>query len=101
MIYKKPLANDEGYLLLESFVTLSIATVLLIILYPLLVDWYIARESAKSEVEHARVLYEVSMDSEMMTGLYPNYEIEMNSNTIRVNHQGRRMDVEIYDFQFE
>lgn len=101
MKFLKRLRNEKGYLLLENVVTLTIITVLLLVIYPLIAEWFVVRENSKEEVELSRVLYEASYE-------WPNYKLE-NSNvkvksssaSLFVESQNQNIGVEVYEKKFK
>jgi len=101
-MFKKLQTNEEGYLLLESLVTLSVILAILLILYPLLVDWLVLRDNEKQVVEQTRVLYESSMtwsqasDEENIE----NYRVTSTPTSLKVSHNNRNYEVEIYEVNF-
>lgn len=101
---KKNKSSEAGYLLLESLVTVMMLTAIIVILYPLIVDWLIYRQQAKDVVEQNRQLYESSMiwGSEMNRIRHSDdgkYSIEMKKNKIKL--VGTEVEVVIYESHFE
>lgn len=95
--------SEEGFLLLENLVTLSIIVTILIVLYPLLVDWLVLRENEIEKVEQARTLYETSMNWPEMKQEHLNksYNIQSTSNSLTITGNKQKMGVSIYEVHFE
>ena len=97
---KKILRDEKGYLLIESLIGLTILSILILVLYPLLVDWILLVEAEKEQVEIARVMYELSFD-------WPNgserigYTTQQNQKALILTDEKNTMDVSIYEFHFE
>lgn len=96
-------ANEEGFLLFESLVTLSIIVTILIVLYPLLVDWLVLRETEIKTVEQARTLYELSMEWPEYNQEYisKSYKIQSTTNSLMVTGNNQKIGVNIYEVHFE
>ena len=93
--------NEEGYLLLENLVTLMVILTILVITYPLIVDWLILREHAQQDVELSRVLYESSVNWPAKGQDDRGYIIKTSNNLLVVEHNHRSMEVEIHAVKFE
>lgn len=97
---KKNLINEKGYLLIESLVGLSILSVLILFLFPILVDWLLLVEAEKEQVEMSRALYELSFE-------WPNastdksYTIKQNKHSFILSDQKNKVDVYIYETHFK
>jgi len=102
-MFKKFQTNEKGYLLLESLVTLSVILALLLIIYPLLVDWLVLRDNEKQTVEQTRVLYETSMtwSQAPYTENIENYRVTGTPTSLTVSHNNRNFEVEIYEVNFK
>lgn len=61
MIYVKNKKQEDGYLLLDSLLTLGILMVIILLMYPLLINWLVAHREAGNLVEESRQMYEDSM----------------------------------------
>lgn len=100
MILKRMLKNEQGYLLIESLMGLTILSILILVLYPLLVDWILLVEVEKEQVEIARVLYESSFDWPNAPGR-TGYTIQQNQKALILTDEKNTMDVSIYESHFE
>lgn len=98
---KKEIRAEEGYLLLENLVTLTVLMAILIMLYPLIVDWLVARDEAKSEVELSRVLYETTTNwpDYLETG-YP-FKIKSSEDSVSIQSPQKVIEVKIIEAKFE
>lgn len=100
LILKRILKNEKGYLLIESLMGLSIVSVLILVLYPILVNWLLLVETEKEQVEMTRVLYESSFN-------WPNkseitrYTIRQDKQSLILLDQKNKVGVYIYETQFE
>lgn len=92
--------NEDGYLLLENLVTLLVILAILVLTYPLIVDWLIMREDAQQDVELSRVLYESSVNWPANGKDERGYKIRTSSNLLVVEHNHRNMEVEIHGIKF-
>lgn len=92
--------NEDGYLLLENLVTLMVILTILVITYPLIVDWLIIREQAQQDVELSRVLYESSVNWPATGKDERGYKIGTSNNLLVVEHNHRSMEVEIHAVKF-
>lgn len=100
MILKNKLANEKGFLLIESLVGLSILSLLILVLYPLIVDWLLLVETEKEKVEISRVLYEASFSwSDATTD--KTYRIQQNNQSLTVSDPKNKVGVSIYETHFE
>lgn len=103
MILKK-LGNDEdGYLLLESIVTLSIIVTLLLSLYPLIVDWLVLRDTERDRVDQTRILYEESIEWRNIksSSNYDGYDIQTHPNGLKIKKKTQTIGVEVYEVKFK
>lgn len=84
LILKKNRTNDSGYLLLESLVALSVLSLLILVLYPIVADWLMLVEAEKAQVELYRALYETAQEWPNPT-IDSGYEVKRSSffNSIR------------------
>lgn len=101
MKLKKSPADEGGYLLIENLLALSIITILLVTVYPLIADWFVLRNNARNQVEQARILYEVSMDWPEGNISTSDYHVSISSNHIQLYLDETKMEVEIYEYQFD
>ena len=92
--------NEDGYLLLENLVTLLVILAILVLTYPLIVDWLIMREDAQQDVELSRVLYESSVNWPAKIKAERGSKIRTSSNLLVVEHNHRNMEVEIHGIKF-
>jgi len=102
-MFKKLQTNEKGYLLLESLITLSVILAILLLLYPLLVDWLVLRDNEKQIVEQTRVLYESSMtwSQAPYEENIENYSVTKTPTALTVSHNNRNFEVEIYEVNFK
>ena len=98
---KKLRINDKGYLLLESSIALTIIATILLVLYPLIVDWLILRDHVKENVEDTRVLYEHSMQWPQIQKTDNNYLVKTNDTSLTVIKNNQSIGVEIYEVEFD
>lgn len=101
MKLKKSPADEGGYLLIENLLTLSIITILLVTVYPLIADWFVLRNTARNQVEQARILYEVSMDWQEGNISTSDYHVSISKNHIQLYSDEIKMEVKIYEYQFD
>ena len=92
--------NEAGYLLLENLVTLMVILSIIVITYPLIVDWLITREHAQQDVELSRVLYESSVNWPDKSKDERGYKIKTSNHSLVVEHNQRSMEVEIHAVKF-
>lgn len=95
--------NEKGYLLLESLVTLSIIVTILLLLYPLIVDWLLLREQEKEKVEHTRLLYETSMQWPETHSKNEGqiYSVHATATNLTITKNNREFGVKIYEVEFD
>lgn len=100
---KKWISNEEGYLLLESLVTLSMLVAIILGLYPLIIDWLVLRDTERALAEHTRILYEESIkwQSEAVTRNYEGYYIQTSPNSLKITKNNQTIGVDIYEATFE
>lgn len=102
MKYKNLIRKEDGYLLLDSLLTLTILMAVITLLSPLTVDWLARHREAKGLVEVSRQLYEGSI---MLNSHQPKqqgaeeYTVEIDRNCIRIKETG--IEVIIYDSVFK
>lgn len=102
-LIKSKINEEKGYLLLESLVTLSVIVTILLVLYPLIVDWLVLRETEKAEVEHARIFYEASMQwpEELPNSNGKDYSIQMTDSNLTISKNNKKIGVDIYEVEFD
>lgn len=88
MIYVKDKLNDEGYLLLDSLLTLVILMGIVLFMFPLIVDWLAIHREASSLVEESRQVYEESMQ-------------EKSRQPNKIKSQSKEVEVIIYESTFQ
>lgn len=88
--------NEEGYLLLENLVTLMVILSVLVITYPIIVDWLVVREQRKADVELSRVLYESSVNWPDSRKTDRDYKIKSGGHSLMVEQNQQSMGVEIH-----
>ena len=89
MKYEKYKKNEEGFLLLESIITLVIIMAVILFLNPLATHWLSIRQQAKDTVEKSRQFYEESMEI--------NNSFFVEKDQIKT----RKTEVVIYESKFE
>lgn len=92
--------NEEGYLLLENLVTLMVILSVLVITYPMIVDWLVIREQRKADVELSRVLYESSVNWPDSRKTDRDYKIQAGEYSLIVEQNRQSMGVEIHAIHF-
>ena len=100
MKLENQLQDEKGYLLIENLITLSVILTILVILYPLIVQWLVIREEAKQSIENSRVLYESSVLWPTEIQEREGYTIESTDYSIFVKYHDVRVGVDIYAMQF-
>lgn len=100
MILKRNLKSEKGYLLIESLVGLSILSILILVLYPIVVDWILLVEAEKEKVEISRAFYEASYDWPKAPK-NKGYTIKHNKQSLILSDQKNKVDVHIYETHFE
>ena len=98
--------KKNGYLLLESLVSLFVLLMLILLLYPLIPDWFSSKETAKKQVEQARILYESSFDWNPnhqldITAPDNQYKIKSSKHLLKVVGPEKEIGVKIYESSFE
>ncbi len=93
--------NERGYLLLESLVTLAMIASILLLLYPLIVDWLVLREHEKEHVEDMRGLYEHSMQWPQFKDTEAPYLVETTDTSLTIFKNKQAMGVEIYEVEWD
>lgn len=104
----KKRADAEGYILLESLVSLSILTISLIVILPLTIELLAFRKDEKQQVEMNRVLYDSSIvwDGSVQKAEWTSagwdYTIHFDNQSIHVlEESGSEKKIEIVSFKFQ
>ncbi len=100
MTLKKKLINESGYLLIESVVALSVLATLILVLFPLVVDWLVLVENEKEQVELSRALYESSV-AWPETSTNKGYTANKTNRSLTLFDKNRTVDVHIYEVDFK
>lgn len=102
MKFVNNLKKEEGYLLLESIVTLTIITTILIVIYPLMIEWLVLEKSRAIEVELARAVYQESFEwpDNKITNLNK-FNWSIDKNRLSANDNNQQIEVVIYEVYFE
>lgn len=96
--------NEAGFLLLESLVTLGMIASIILFIYPNIVNWMSIRQETKNNVELSRVFYEHSMDwkaTQPLNNIRNDYDIQSNEKLLRITKNDRKIEVVIYEYEFE
>lgn len=96
--------NEAGFLLLESLVTLGMIASIILFIYPNIVNWMSIRQETKNNVELSRVFYEHSMDwktTQSLNNIKNDYDIQSNEKLLRITKNDRKIEVVIYEYEFE
>lgn len=96
--------KEQGFLLLESLITLGMITSLVLLMYPLIVNWMSIRQDAKNKVELNRIFYEYSMDWEPTQTFNKNdnrYTVQSKENSLKIKEGSQSIEVTIYEYEFE
>ena len=96
--------SEQGFLLLESLVTLGMIASISLIIYPMIVRWMIIRQEAKEEVELNRVFYEASFDwntTQTLEKKYKTFTIQSKKNKLSVKNKNQKIEVYLYGYEFE
>lgn len=99
MKYGKNNVQEDGFLLLESLITILIITTIILILHPLAIEWFSKHEQAKSLVEESRSIYEKSMEINNYSIRNENGSIINQNHKFEINEKGT--GVFIYESKFE
>lgn len=87
--------NEEGFVLLESLISLVILVMVLIVTLPFIVDLLSFRNKQKENVELARVVYEVSflwrenVEEQQWQSGENTYTVYVDSSSIQVKEGNR------------
>lgn len=96
--------TEQGFLLLESLVTLGMIASISLMLYPMIARWMILRQEAKDEVELNRVFYETSIDwksTQSMERKHKGYTIKSKENKLSVEKGNQKIEVYLNGYEFE
>lgn len=102
MRYKKSVLKEEGFLLLESLLTLMILMTVITVLCPLIINWLSKHQGAKSFVEETRQLYESSVllnNKDLEHLEEQEFSFQIDKHCIQIKETGT--EVVIYESVFE
>lgn len=74
---------------------------ILLLLYPLIVDWLVLRAHEKEHVEDMRMLYEHSMQWPRVQNTEAPYSIETTDTSLTIVKNKQTMGVEIYEVEWD
>lgn len=102
MISEKCKSSENGFLLLDSLVSLTVIMTIILFLNPLITNWLSQRQKAKDLVEDSRLIYEESMEinnqqREGYSHIRNNFQSENLQGKMKETGQG----VFIYESKFE
>lgn len=102
MISEKCKSSENGFLLLDSLVSLTVIMTIILFLNPLITNWLSQRQKAKDLVEDSRLIYEESMEinnqqREGYSHIRNNFQSENLQEKMKETGQG----VFIYESKFE
>lgn len=104
VVLKYEKKSEQGFLLLESLVTLGMIASISLLIYPMIARWMIIRKEAKDEIELNRIFYEASMEWNTTQSLDENYKgyiIQSNKNKLSIKKENQKVEVYLYDYEFE
>lgn len=104
VVLKYEKKSEQGFLLLESLVTLGMIASISLLIYPMIARWMIIRKEAKDEIELNRIFYEASMEWNTTQSLdenYKGYVIQSNKNKLSIKKENQKVEVYLYDYEFE
>lgn len=99
---KKSKPKEEGYLLLESLLTIMIVMVILTTLCPLIINWLSQYQENKNLVEQNRLLYEHSIFLNTEPPKWSedtDYTIGIDKHLMKIKETGT--EVVIYESHFK
>lgn len=102
MKYKKLNPKEEGYLLMESLLTIIILMTIIMVLCPLIISWLSQHQEAKVLVEESRQLYESSLilnSTQTMPLADEFYTIQIDKQHMQIPETGT--EVIIYESKFK
>lgn len=102
MISEKCKSSENGFLLLDSLVSLTVIMTIILFLNPLITNWLSQQQKAKDLVEDSRLIYEESMEinnqqREGYSHIRNNFQSENLQEKMKETGQG----VFIYESKFE
>lgn len=102
MISEKCKSSENGFLLLDSLVSLTVIMTIILFLNPLITNWLSQLQKAKDLVEDSRLIYEESMEinnqqREGYSHIRNNFQSENLQEKMKETGQG----VFIYESKFE
>lgn len=102
LISEKCKNSENGFLLLDSLVSLTVIMTIILFLNPLITNWLSQRQKAKDLVEDSRLIYEESMEinnqqREGYSHIRNNFQSENLQEKMKETGQG----VFIYESKFE
>lgn len=104
VVLKYEKKSEQGFLLLESLVTLGMIASISLLIYPMIARWMLIRKEAKDEIELNRIFYEASMEWNTTQSLDENYKgyiIQSNKNKLSIKKENQKVEVYLYDYEFE
>jgi len=104
VVLKYEKKSEQGFLLLESLVTLGMIASISLLIYPMIARWMLIRKEAKDEIELNRIFYEASMEWNTTQSLdenYKGYVIQSNKNKLSIKKENQKVEVYLYDYEFE
>ena len=104
VVLKYEKKSEQGFLLLESLVTLGMIASISLLIYPMIARWMLIRKEAKDEIELNRIFYEASMEWNTTQSLDENYKgyiIKSNKNKLSIKKENQKVEVYLYDYEFE
>lgn len=104
VVLKYEKKSEQGFLLLESLVTLGMIASISLLIYPMIARWILIRKEAKDEIELNRIFYEASMEWNTTQSLdenYKGYVIQSNKNKLSIKKENQKVEVYLYDYEFE
>ena len=104
VVLKYEKKSEQGFLLLESLVTIGMIASISLLIYPMIARWMLIRKEAKDEIELNRIFYEASMEWNTTQSLDENYKgyiIQSNKNKLSIKKENQKVEVYLYDYEFE
>lgn len=95
------LSKENGYLLLESLVNLIVISGILIIIYPVIINWQVIQKTESDKVELSRVLYEQSIEWPKGSFDVRGYNVRKTDTQLTVSSKKQHIGIEIYEVFFE
>lgn len=101
MRFKKSIPKEDGFLLLESLLTMTILVVVMMILCPLAINWVSIHRETKNLVEESRQLYEGSLIlNDQQTKQFKSMDDGIRVDKNRMKIRGNGTEVVIYETVF-